>query len=93
MVYVKNYIAALYLNSLSIHNHESLLLGTFYIPPGFKVWGVVDTSIDHAMGLNRHLVMLGDFKENLLVPTKSRNITHILNIFNLSQVIQEPTRV
>ena len=76
-----------------ILNKKKLLIGTFYIHPRFDRWDLVETSIENAINYCPDILLLGDFNENMLVPGQCRNIRNIMNMFNLNQLVDSPTRI
>ena len=103
-VYVKNNIpfnerADLYIPNLEAIwievnlGNRKVLIGTFYIHPRFDNWNIVELSIEQAIHISSNIILLGDFNENMLDPSKCRNITNIMNTFSLNQLIKFPTRI
>ena len=76
-----------------ILNNKKVLLGTFYLHPRFDDWDLVCLSIDQALQLCPNLILLGDFNQNILDVTKSKNIRNVIRMFNLNQLIDSPTRI
>ena len=77
---------------------SALLVGTWYRPPNspperFKEFEIVIDKIDAE---NKELFILGDVNCNLLLEAFAYNssyLTNIFDIYGLSQLITEPTRV
>jgi hypothetical protein len=68
-------------------------LGGFYRPPNVQNWEVIEQSIDLAASTNiTHMVITGDFNDNLLaVKRHNSRMGQLINRFNLTQLITEPT--
>ena len=103
-VYFKNTIPFVERKDLIVPNLEAIwaevmlsnkkvLIGTFYLHPRFSDWHLVEYIIEQATQICPNLILLGDFNQNLLDPTKSKNITSIINSFGLNQIIDSPTRI
>ena len=74
------------------HKNESILVGTFYIPPTFKNWNLVGVFIEQAFLYNLYLIIIGDFNEELLKSRTLINLNHILQSFGLKQLINDQTK-
>lgn len=72
---------------------KRLLIGTFYRPPDsdLSIWQKIEHSIDIAFNSKPdYLIITGDFNEDQLNPN-NKKIKRILENFNLSQLIEDPT--
>ena len=74
-------------------NNKQILIGTFYLHPRFDEWNLVQLAIDQAIQICPNIILLGDFNQDMLDLSKSRHIRDLMNIFNLNQVIDTPTRI
>ena len=74
-------------------NNKQTLIGTFYLHPRFDEWNLVQLAIDQAIQICPNIILLGDFNQDMLDLSKSRHIRDLMNIFNLNQVIDTPTRI
>jgi hypothetical protein len=74
-------------------NSKKVLIGCFYLHPRFTDWNSVEYSIEQALESCSNLILLGDFNENLLDVNKSRNAHNLMNLFNLNQIVDTPTRI
>ncbi|CAC5400500.1 unnamed protein product [Mytilus coruscus] len=73
--------------------NKKILFGIFYISPnsGHETWVKVETSLDMALNDNKdNIVVSGDFNENQHNISNSK-IKALINQFNLTQMIDEPT--
>ena len=75
-------------------DQETLLIGTFYRPPGANVayWDLIDQSVQLASNTPYKVVILGDLNADCTVQPPP----HLQNIMinnNLSQVINKPTHI
>ena len=75
-------------------NQESLLIGSFYRPPDARVdyWKLISDSIAKANNTGLKFVILGDFNTDWL-SSPSQHLIDILDIFQLTQLVNEPTRI
>ena len=105
-VYVKSSTFARRRNDLEIPTIESVwieishlgmrfLYGTFYRPPNSPVslWSDIENSIDLAYNSNiNNIIIVGDFNADFLVDNLQLNhFRNILHMYNMSQLVQEPT--
>jgi len=70
------------------------LIGVIYRPPNAEVgyWNKVEESIERAKAKNiKQISVLGDMNCNLLVPNSK--LSEILENFNMTQLITEPTHI
>ena len=76
-------------------NQETLLVGCFYRAPDTRVgyWTLIDESIRKAGNTPHKLVILGDFNADIGGQIISPHLTRIMNLNNLLQLINEPTRI
>ena len=74
-------------------NQTRFLVGSFYRPPSAPVgyWDLVEAGIRKADSTGLMFMILGDFNTNWLAPP-SQHLTKIANLFNMHQLILEPTR-
>lgn len=104
-VYIKNYLVCIPRNDLEIDGLEavwvetkldqkSLLIGCFYRPPGSNVhyWDLINDSIRKANDANVQFIILGDFNVDYL-NNPSHHLTDIMNLYQLHQLIDKPTRI
>ena len=70
------------------------LIGTVYRPPSAPsvFWEILNDNLETALNLSKHVIILGDFNEDLLNPNL-HNFKDIILLNNLKNVITEPTRV
>jgi hypothetical protein len=75
-------------------NQESLLIGSFYRPPNSRVnyWEYVNDSIRKANYTELKFIILGDFNTDWL-DNPSQHLLDIIDLHQLHQIINEPTRV
>ena len=105
VVYCKNYLISKRRNDLEpkglecvwievITNKDKYLIGTFYRPPNSdnNLWNLIEHSIELANDSTcKNILITGDFNENQLNILSNTRIKHICNLFNLQQLIHEPT--
>ena len=74
-------------------NQDPLLIGCIYRSPEKLVyyWDLIDESIKLALSTPHKTIILGDFNEDCL-PSPDIHIQRIMNLNNLDQMINEPTR-
>ena len=74
-------------------NQENVLIGSFYRPPNANVdyWNLISDSIDKANNDQKKFFVLGDFNTDWL-DNPSRHLLDIVNLFQLRQLIDSPTR-
>ena len=74
-------------------NQEPLLIGCMYRSPEKLVsyWDLIDDSINLALSYPYKAVILGDFNQDCL-NTPHRHVQRIMNLNNLHQMVNEPTR-
>ena len=78
-----------------------LLVGTWYRPPDspIELFNELEKLVDEIGAKNKELYLLGGFNCNLLPETTAHiwshlpALTNILDIYGLSQLITEPTRI
>ena len=51
-------------------SNKSTLIGNFYLHPRFSEWHIVEYAIERAIQTCPNLILIGDFNENMLDPTK-----------------------
>ena len=75
-------------------NQESILIGSFYRPPNSVVqyWTLIRDSLTKVNNTGLKFIVLGDFNSNWIA-TPSPHLLNLINIFQLTQCITEPTRV
>jgi len=75
-------------------NQDKLLIGSFYRPPGAPVsyWGLVSENVRKINNEMVKFVILGDFNTNFL-SNPATKLLDILNLFNLTQMVDKPTRI
>lgn len=73
---------------------ESLLVGSFYRPPNATAnyWNLIADSIRQANNTGLKFIVLGDFNTNWLDHPSNR-LVEIINLFQMKQYIDEPTRI
>ena len=105
ILYIKDSIPYKRRQDLEIQGLESLwvelklknklvLFGLFYRPPNSNqdINNKIEQSIDLAYDTNiPHIIVAGDFNYNYLEPAGRHKILSIFNLYNLDQVISEPT--
>lgn len=74
---------------------QSYLYGTFYRPPNspVSIWSDIEYSIDLAFNTKiSKIIITGDFNANLLTNNyQSEYLINIMNMYNMTQLIEEPT--
>ena len=71
-----------------------LFVGSFYRPPNSNInyWTLINESIRKVNNLAAKFLILGDFNTNYL-SSPSPHLLDLLNQYNLTQLVHEPTRV
>ena len=77
---------------------KPVLVTSLYRPPNTKaeIFDLINTLIENIDGENEEFILVGDFNCDLLAINKStltNRFLDILNLFQLNQVIEEPTRI
>jgi len=103
-IYVKQNIYYKHLQDLDITELEAIwveivikkqkwLIGTLYRADlSNRYWDLIEESFSNACDKNIKTVILGDFNANIY-NMRQPKIEHLMNMFNLDQVISEPTRL
>ena len=76
-------------------NDDKFLIGTFYRPPNSdgNVWNLIEQSIELTIDTRfSNILITGDFNENQLINYNSK-IKDILRLYNLHQLICDPTSI
>ena len=75
-------------------NKIKYFIGTVYRPPSAPsvFWEILNDNLETALNLSKHVIILGDFNEDILNPNL-HNFKDIILLNNLKNVITEPTRV
>ena len=73
---------------------ETLLVGSMYRPPDSLAayWGLIDLSIKNASHTPHKYVVLGDLNTDFL-NNPSNHLLNIISMYNLQQLVKEPTRL
>ena len=77
---------------------KPVLVTSLYRPPNTKaeIFDLINTLIENIDGENKEFILVGDFNCDLLAINKStltNRFLDILNLFQLNQVIEDPTRI
>ena len=75
---------------------KSFLLCYVYRPPQSLVnwFDLFENEISNAMGINSDIILAGDFNLDVLCPQKMPKVWfNLMEIYNLHQIINEPTRI
>ena len=77
---------------------KPFLVTSLYRPPNTKaeIFDLINTLIENIDGENKEFILVGDFNCDLLAINKStltNRFLDILNLFQLNQVIEDPTRI
>ncbi|KAK3082416.1 hypothetical protein FSP39_020964 [Pinctada imbricata] len=77
-----------------VSGNTCFFLCTVYRSPSSNAnfWDSLEYSIDTAVDINPHIIMVGDLNVDLLVQTDNR-CNDLINRFNFTNVITSPTRV
>ena len=75
-------------------NQENLLVGSFYRPPNAKTeyWDLISESIQKVNNTMTKYIILGDFNTDFF-DNPSKHLLNILNMYQLHQLINSPTRI
>ena len=75
-------------------NQNSLLIGSFYRPPNSTVayWELLEESLRKVNNTTSRFIILGDFNTDFL-NSPSQHMLDLLSQYNLSQLVNEPTRI
>ena len=75
-------------------NQNSLLIGSYYRPPNSPVnyWNLLENSIHRVNNTGIKFILLGDLNTDFL-NSPSRHLMDILTHYNLTQLVNEPTRI
>ena len=89
---IDNIVEGLYIE-IKIRNHKFLLRG-IYSPPnsGNEYWDAIEHTLENLNNsITKDLIILGDFKCNMLNNNINNKIRNLMTAYNLTQIIEEPT--
>lgn len=77
-----------------IFKNSKTMIGVLYRPPNENplFWNYLKFSIDKAQEATNNIIITGDINVNLLNELNNHPLKDIMNTFNLSNTIKEPTR-
>lgn len=75
--------------------HKKFLVGLYYRPPNSssEYWDAFESNIELVSDLNCDLLVLGDFNQDMHQTNSNNHLKQIMSKFNLTNLINEPTRI